>query len=304
MAGFDPSILNNKRSLLDYGRLQQDFMLKKQLAAQKLQEQATGQNLPAALQLANEYQNRLRAGDLEGANIIAQFAKTTDKGLQVSPDGTYAALPGYAPAVAGIEGAKAGAKEQAQADVKLIMDPQIATGTQNSKNASDLAYEPQIKEANDLASARAEQQAALNKKGVNAVNTTDLAAEAEKILPRATSGVSDQIGNWINAKRGVSSDRSQADKQLKVLSAALTSNVPRFEGPQGVMDVEIYKQAAADVGNTDVPYGDRLAALQTVKSLQSKYIPKGQPGQSNGITVTVTPDAARAELIRRGVIKQ
>jgi hypothetical protein len=57
-----------------------------------------------------------------------------------------------------------------------------------------------------------------------------------------------------------------------VIEGALTSSVPRFEGPQGVLDVELYKQMAADVANISKPRKDRLAALDAMEKLQDRYI--------------------------------
>src|SRR5690606_19010035 len=102
---------------------------------------------------------------------------------------------------------------------------------------------------------------------------TSLADEAEKILPSATSGLGGQLLTSGAKLAGISTDSSKADAQLKVISAALVSNVPRMEGPQSNSDVELYKQAAGDIANAGIPYEDRLAALQTVKDLQKKYLP-------------------------------
>jgi hypothetical protein len=133
--------------------------------------------------------------------------------------------------------------------------------------------------AKKTAGLNAERAGALADRSQKASNVLDLVAEAKKILPNATSGKLDQAGKATANFFGVSTDASKADRQLQVLSAALTSNVPRFEGPQGVMDVELYKQAAGDVANTDIPYPDRLAALQTIKDLQAKYQTQGAETQ-------------------------
>jgi len=86
-------------------------------------------NMPAALQLANEYQKRLAAGDFVGANLIREFTKTQDKGIAAGANGEFAPLPGYATAVATIDAARAGAKQQAEANVDLSMKPQIGKAT-------------------------------------------------------------------------------------------------------------------------------------------------------------------------------
>lgn len=111
----------------------------------------------------------------------------------------------------------------------------------------------------------------LKKKGVQANNVVDLIKEARSVLPKSSSGMVQAFGTGVKKGFGVSTDASKADAKLKVIGAALTSNVPRFEGPQGVLDVELYKQAAADVANTDLPSADRLSALDAMETLQKKY---------------------------------
>lgn len=94
--------------------------------ALKERRSLSGGNIPAAVQLANEYEKAIAAGDARRAERLALFAKVYDKG--VVPDGAngVSAMPGYAPTVAGIEGAKAGARQQAEKSVDLEMDPLIA----------------------------------------------------------------------------------------------------------------------------------------------------------------------------------
>lgn len=129
-----------------------------------------------------------------------------------------------------------------------------------------------IKKAEKAGELDAVTSSELKKKGVQASNVVGLITEAKKVLPLASSGALEAAGTAGAKLIGKSTDASKADAQLKVIAAGLTSNVPRFEGPQGVLDVELYKQAAADVGNSEIPYEDRLAALDTMESLQQKYI--------------------------------
>lgn len=109
------------------------------------------------------------------------------------------------------------------------------------------------------------------KKGKQAEGTLDLIQRAEQILPAATSGTVGKMISGAANMAGISTDKTKADKQLKVISAGLVANVPRMEGPQSNYDVELYRQAAGDIGNADIPREDRLAALQTIKDIQQKY---------------------------------
>jgi len=68
-----------------------------------------------------------------------------------------------------------------------------------------------------------------------------------------------------------STDGAKAIAKLDVLGYSLVSNVPRFEGPQGVRDVELYERAAGDLANSKKPVETRLAALDAVITLMKKY---------------------------------
>jgi hypothetical protein len=142
-----------------------------------------------------------------------------------------------------------------------------------------------------------ESEATAAKKEVQAPNIATLIKEAETILPDSTSGLGEKVITGGMKMAGKSTDASKADAKLKVLSAALTSTVPRFEGPQGVLDVELYKQAAADVANTSLPYQDREAALSTMKKLNAQYLPEGGMNSPQGGAVPLSSDAPPGTLI-------
>ena len=91
----------------------------------------------------------------------------------------------------------------------------------------------------------------------------------QKPLPTASGAGSlvDYLGNIVGqAPRG----QNEA-KRLEVVAAILTSKVPRMEGPQSDRDVELYKQAAGNAGNSGLPISTRLAALDTMQKLYGKY---------------------------------
>jgi hypothetical protein len=110
-----------------------------------------------------------------------------------------------------------------------------------------------------------------DKKIAQGRSVLELANEAKKYLPQASSGAISKLFTLATDAFGVPTNKSAADAQLNVISAGLTSNVPRFEGPQGVADVVLYKQAASDVGNANLPYQTRLNALNVVIDLNKKY---------------------------------
>jgi len=112
----------------------------------------------------------------------------------------------------------------------------------------------------------------LTNKSITAPAVLDLITQAEGLLPQATSGRVQNLYTAANQVAGRSTTMSKADSRLDVIAAGLTSNVPRMEGPQSDADTKLYKQAAGDVGNRNLPSGDRIAALQTIKGINEKYL--------------------------------
>jgi hypothetical protein len=111
----------------------------------------------------------------------------------------------------------------------------------------------------------------------NAKDSFDLMKEASKVLSEnvASSGRLSSIGTGIGEFFGADSKASQADAQLNMLSGALTMKQPRFEGPQGVLDVTLYQKLAGDLGNPNIPIPSRLATMKQMVTLQKKYYPNG-----------------------------
>lgn len=60
-------------------------------------------------------------------------------------------------------------------------------------------------------------------------------------------------------------------QRMKVLGGALTSKMPRMEGPQSDKDTQLYKEMAGLVGDDTVPIPRRLDALDQVSKLWLKY---------------------------------
>ena len=89
---------------------------------------------------------------------------------------------------------------------------------------------------------------------------------------------SGRLSNIVTGTReffGGGGEASKADAQLNLLSGALTMKQPRFEGPQGVLDVTLYQKLAGDLGNPNLPIASRLATLDQMVNLQKKYYPQG-----------------------------
>lgn len=70
---------------------------------------------------------------------------------------------------------------------------------------------------------------------------------------------------------GVAPEGSAEADELKVVAGRLVQKVPRFEGPQSDRDVQLYKESAADAGNSKIPIARRLAAVRRMKMLYEGY---------------------------------
>jgi hypothetical protein len=135
MAAPDLSVFGKIRTIDDYRRAEQEFMAKKR------------QNAPASVQLANEIQRARASGDTNRLNDLIMSAKLMDRGVVTDQMGNPMAMQGYGDAVGSIEGAKSGYKQQAQKDVDLVMNPQIAGGEAGARLQQELGYGPLIKDA-------------------------------------------------------------------------------------------------------------------------------------------------------------
>ena len=100
---------------------------------------------------------------------------------------------------------------------------------------------------------------------------TQMIPAAKELLRNATASgagaLADKALNFI----GTSSKSTDAATALETLSGWMTSNVPRFEGPQSDKDTETYKIMAGMVGDRTKPESTRLAALDAMEQLMGQY---------------------------------
>jgi hypothetical protein len=151
--------------------------------------------------------------------------------------------------------------------------------------ATDVTPEAALAEAGDRkrveSRAAAEGQAvgtaegAILTRALKAEGITDILDIAEPLIDEATGSGSGAARDKLAAFFGVSTEGAQATAQLLPLQAAIMLNQPRMEGPQSDRDVELYRQAAGQIGDPSVPRETKKAALQTIRRLQDLY--KGNP---------------------------
>jgi hypothetical protein len=136
----------------------------------------------------------------------------------------------------------------------------------------------------------------LNKNQKNAKDSFDLMKAASALLSSEapSSGRLSNIATGAGEVFGYSGEASKADSRLLLLSGALTMKQPRFEGPQGVLDVTIYQKLAGDLGNPNIPIASRLGNIEEMIGLQKKYYPEGDWDKIS----TKTRSDAQAETVK------
>ncbi len=97
--------------------------------------------------------------------------------------------------------------------------------------------------------------------------------QATPLLGRATNSLAGAATDKAAQAFGVSTEGAIATAQLSALQGALISKMPKMSGPQSDKDVQLYREMAGQIGDATIPREQRLAALQTVRSLNEKYLP-------------------------------
>lgn len=97
--------------------------------------------------------------------------------------------------------------------------------------------------------------------------------QAQPLLQQATNSV---LGNGVDKAAqlvGVSTKGAEAAAQLKTLQGALVAKMPKMSGPQSDKDVQLYREMAGQIGDPTIPREQRQAAMQTIRSINEKYLP-------------------------------
>jgi len=80
------------------------------------------------------------------------------------------------------------------------------------------------------------------------------------------------IGTFVDSAMGLigkSTESSRTTTELQVVAGWLQNNVPRMEGPQSNADTILYRQMAAQIGDSTVPVENRKKALERLQSLMN-----------------------------------
>jgi hypothetical protein len=210
--------------------------------------------------------------------------------LQFNPEGVASAfaVPNAAEITAKQMEMEARSKARGEAGYKL---QETATGPNQV---------PVYQTVEQIANAATGGTPLLAKPDVKTENASDilrLTDEANKYLGTASSGRLQNILTGALEIPGISTQASQSDAQLKAIAGQLVSKMPRMEGPQSDKDVEMYRQAAGDIANANVPADTRKAAIKTIRDLNQKY---ANPNQNTQAPMMPTPEQAMEILRQRG----
>ena len=189
----------------------------------------------------------------------------------VSPAAIAAPAPAPAPAAqpsiggGGAGGATPAARESASATSRAATDAAI-------QQRKELA----VAEQKPAAIARGTDAATTVKNQSFADRTYSLMKPINDAILQSTGSTLGAGVDAVAAAIGKSTEGSKAIARLNVLSYGILSNIPRFEGPQSDIDVQMYKQAAGDFNNRKLPVEDRLAALDALRTILQRYDTAGK----------------------------
>ena len=115
-------------------------------------------------------------------------------------------------------------------------------------------------------------QKAINEENKRIQRVETLTPEIKSLLTGGATGSYFGAGlDLLGRTVGISTGGAEATAQLKTLSGQLVALMPRMEGPQSNIDVEMYKEMAGNVADPTIPIQTRLAALDTIEKLNQKY---------------------------------
>lgn len=131
---------------------------------------------------------------------------------------------------------------------------------------------------------------AVSKKEAQMEGIGDVISEARSVLEGTSPGQKSKptgsglgaLWDTVSAQVGAVPSGANEAQRMKVLGGALTSKMPRMEGPQSDKDTQLYKEMAGLIGDDTVPISRRIEALGQVEKLWSKYEKKAPTETPSG----------------------
>jgi actin-related protein len=174
------------------------------------------------------------------------------------------------------------------AEAKKKSDQQSKIAEENRATARKLEEENRAKTTK-----QAEEQRAIKlkseeidlKKAKNLENLPTLIKRAKSVLtgesvdetgavtkaPLPTQSLGGSVIDFMGGIVGKTPQGAAQADRLKVIGGALVLAMPRMEGPQSDADTKLYREMAGKVGDETVSIQRRLAALDEVEKIYSKY---------------------------------
>ncbi len=186
--------------------------------------------------------------------------------------------------------------------------PTLVNRTNGDKNPlstldseADAARRLKESEARGAAFGKAagELSAGIVKKGNDAKNVNRLLEGADALIDVATGSTAGDVRDRVSAVFGYAPEAAQATAELQILQAQLMLQQPRMEGPQGVLDVQLYQQMAGEIGNPKVPAAKKKAALRTIRRLQEQYAENAAAELGIPASATPPPKESAADRAKR-----
>lgn len=134
--------------------------------------------------------------------------------------------------------------------------------------------------AKATATSVADRAAVIQRRGADANSTLVTLDLADPLIDAATGSLAGAGVDKLASVFGAAPSGAQAIASLQVLQANLMTNMPRMEGPQSDRDVDLYRQAAGQIGDPKIPKEIKKAAVKTIRALQNKY--KERAANANG----------------------
>lgn len=125
-----------------------------------------------------------------------------------------------------------------------------------------------------------------SKKAEAAASAQTIVDLAKPLIPKSTGSYTGNAWDHVMQGLGVSTEGADAAAQLQVLQARLMTEQPRMEGPQSDRDVELYRKAAGEIGDPNIPKGRKMAALKMIEALNDRYRKKQSTGATGGWSIT------------------
>jgi hypothetical protein len=196
------------------------------------------------------------------------------------------------------------------AEAKRKADVQSKIAEENRATARKLqeeARQKEIKLAEEKRSLELKSKEIDLKKSKNLENLPTLVSRAKSILTGEsvdktgkltkttlpTQSVAGSIIDTVGGVVGIAPEGAAEADRLKVISGALVLAMPRMEGAQSDADTKLYREMAGRVGDETIPIKRRLAALDEVQEIYSKY--NKTPELKNNPPVGAPPDVKQAK---------